>query len=181
MTRPALNFRDIKDRPMRYRHPLLAVLIGVLAGSPGCGGPGNGVWVTGKLLKGGAKYTPPEDQVVSVTFVPLEVQDASGKTTKGGDIYAAEFNDSESTFEVPGPDRRGIPPGKYRVAVTQKLKREAYDAARQKAPRGKKPPSREADMLADRFGTSTSPLIVQVNRSEEVTVDMDRPTESPKP
>lgn len=33
----------------------------------------------------------------------------------------------EATFTVPGPDGRGIPPGKYRVSVTQKLKREAVD------------------------------------------------------
>jgi hypothetical protein len=166
---------------MRYRHLILALLIGVLVGSPGCGGPSNRVWITGKLLKGGAKYTAPEDQVVSVTFVAQEVKDASGKTAQGGDMYAAEVDESNATFEIPGPDRRGIPPGKYRVAVTQKLKREAFDAAKQKAPKTKKPVSRETDMLADRYGATTSPIIVQVNRSEEVTIDLDRPAESPKP
>ena len=168
---------------MRTRHLVLALSIGLLAASPGCGGSGKTVWVTGKLLKGGAPYDPPQDQLVNVTFVALEVQDASGKTAQTGDMYTAEIDQETAAFEVPGPDRRGIPPGKYRVAVTQKMKREAFDAASEKIKdkAKKRAFTRETDMLADRFGTSSSPIVVQVNRSEEVTIDLDHPTAAARP
>jgi hypothetical protein len=165
---------------MRYRHLVLALSIIALIAVAGCGGT-NTVWVKGKLLKGGSKYTPPQDQVVNVTYVALEVRDASGKTVQSGDMYTAEIDQETGAFEVPGPERRGIPPGKYRVAVTQKLKREAYDVASQKARKAKKHLDRDADMLNDQFGTSSSPIIVQVSRSEDVVIDMDRRPAPPKP
>ena len=164
---------------MRHRPLVLALLIGVLAASPGCGDRGNRIWVSGKLLKGETKYIPPEDQVVNITFVSLEVQDASGKLVKGGDQYAAELDPSGETFSVPGPDRQGIPPGKYRVAVTQKMKREAFDAAKKKTK--KKKFTRETDMLEGRFGTANSPFVVQVNQSDEVTIDLDKIPAAPPP
>jgi hypothetical protein len=160
---------------MRRSLLLLALLIGLLVISPGCGG-GHTVWVTGKLLKGGSKYEPPKDQLVTVTFVPLEVKDPSGKTVKGGDAYQADYDPASGTFTVPGPDRQGIPPGKYRVAVTQKMERTAFDAAKEKiTDKAKKRAfTRETDMLADRYGPTTSPITVEVTRSEEAIVDLDQ-------
>ncbi len=153
-----------------------AVLTLALTMASGCGGPADRVWVTGKVVKGGARYSPPEDQDLSLTFIPLEHQDAEGKTVKGGDQYAAEVNASESSFEVPGPDRLGIPRGKYRVALTQQLKRAAYDAAREKSSgrRGKVPAQRDADMLDGRYGPTSSPIVVEITRAEEVTIDLDK-------
>jgi hypothetical protein len=168
---------------MRYRHLALALSIIALISVAGCGGGGNTVWVKGKLLKGGSKYTPPEDQFVSVTFVTLEAQDASGKTNQGGDMCTAEIDPETGAFEVPGPDRRGIPPGKYRVAVTQRMKREAFDAAREKIKdkAKKKAFTRESEMLDGKYGMDRSPFIVQVNRSEEVVIDLDRPNSTAQP
>ena len=162
---------------MRRSHLLLAFLIAPLAGSLGCSG-GNTVWITGKLLKGGTPYAPPQDQLVTVAFVALEVQDPSGKTVQSGEPYLAEYDPAGGTFTVPGPDRQGIPPGKYRVAVTQRMKREALDALKQGT---KKRVNRETDMLADRFGLTTSPILREVKTSQEVTIDLDRPSESPSP
>ncbi len=163
---------------MRRSHLLLAFLIATMAASPGCGG-GNGVWITGKLLKGGTQYAPPKDQLVTITFVAVETQDPSGKKLQGGDPYQADYDPESGTFSVPGPDRRGIPPGKYRVAVTQKLIREAFDAA-QKKQKAKKRVNRDTDTLESRFGISNSPITVQVSRSEDVTIDLDQSTGSPK-
>ena len=159
---------------MRLRATALLTLALTIAS--GCGGPADRVWVTGKVVKGGARYSPPKDQVFSLTFIPLEHQDAEGKTVKGGDPYAAEVNASESTFEVPGPDRLGIPRGKYRVALTQQLQRPAFDAARQKSAgkRGKMPLQRDDDMLEGRYGPASSPIVVEIARSEEVTIDLDK-------
>jgi hypothetical protein len=163
---------------MRPSRLVLALLLVPLAASPGCGGRGNTVWVTGKLLKGGAQYVPPKDQVVYVTFVALEVKDESGKTVQSGEAYAANLDQAKGTFSVPGPEGRGIPPGKYRIAVTQKMEREAFNAAKPPS-KTKKRVDRETDTLADRFGLGTSPIVREVNTSQELTIDLDRPTESP--
>jgi hypothetical protein len=161
---------------MRRSHLILAFLIAPMVAAPGCGG-GNTIWVTGKLLKGGTPYVPPKDQLVTITFVALEIKDPSGKPAQGGEPYLADYDPASGTFVVPGPERRGIPPGKYRVSVTQKLEREAFDAAREKKDKAKKKEfTRETDMLADQFGPTTSPIVVDVTRSEEVTIDLDRPT-----
>ena len=158
---------------MRRSHLILAFLIAPLAAAPGCS-EGNTVWITGKLLKAGTPYVPPKDQLVTITFVALEIQGRSGKTVQSGDPYLAEYDQTSGTFTVPGPDRRGIPPGKYRVAVTQKMERVAFDTAN---PRPKKGVNRETDMLANRFGLGTSPIIREVKTSQEVTIDLDRPAE----
>jgi hypothetical protein len=166
---------------MRRSLLLLAILIAPLSASPGCGG-GNGVWITGKLLKGGTQYAPPKDQLVTITFVAVETQDPSGKKLQGGDPYQADYDPESGTFSVPGPDRRGIPPGKYRVAVTQRLIREAFDAAQKnQKTKAKKRADRDTDTLGNRFGISNSPISVEVSRSEDVTIDLDQSTGSPKP
>jgi hypothetical protein len=167
---------------MRPSQLVLALLLVPLAASPGCGGRRNTVWVTGKLLKGGAQYVPPKDQLVYVTFVALEVKDDSGKTIPSGEAYTANLDQTKGTFSVPGPEGQGIPPGKYRIAVTQKMEREAFNAAKpqsQSKSRNKKRVDRETDMLADRFGLGTSPIVREVNTSQELTIDLDRPNEPP--
>jgi hypothetical protein len=166
---------------MRSSLASLAFLTASVIASPGCGG-GNTLWVTGKLLKGGTQYAPSKDQLVTITFIALGGQDPSGKTVQGGEPYQAEYDPASGTFSVPGPDGRGIPPGKYRVAVTQKLERSAYDAAKPKITdkAAKKAFTRDADTLKDRFGLTTSPIVVEVNRSQDVTIDLDRPTDPSK-
>ena len=167
---------------MRRSHVVLALLIVPLVASPGCGGRGNAVWVTGKLLKGGTQYIPPKDQLVHVTFVALEIEDDAGKTIQSGEPYAAEIDQANGTFSVSGPQGQGIPPGKYRVAVTQKMKREAFDAANPRPTKSaRKRVDREADMLEDRFGIGTSPIIREMNQSQDLSIDLDRPTESSSP
>jgi len=161
---------------MRSSHLVLALLIVPLVTSPGCGEPSNGVWVTGKLLKGGAEYVPPKDQFVYVTFVGLEIQDNSGKTIQSGESFWAEVDQASGTFSVPGPERRGIPPGRYRVAVTQKMERVAFDAPNPSRP--KKGIDRETDMLAHRFGLDTSPIIREIKSSCNLAIDLEKPAET---
>ena len=59
--------------------------------------------------------------------------------------------------------------------------REAFDAAKPKAKPGQKPITRETDFLGDRFGIGTSPIIRDLNTSQDLTIDLDRPTESSSP
>jgi hypothetical protein len=152
-----------------------ALLTAALVACAGCGDAGNNVWVKGKLLKGGTAYVPPKDQVVTVTFVGLEIQDNSGKPIQAAEPFQAEVDQESGIFSVPGTEGRGIPPGKYRVAVTQKLMREAYNAANPKKP--KRGVNRETDLLANRFGLDTSPIIREVKSSGDWTIDLDHPAE----
>ena len=56
-----------------HRHRIPGILlIASLAALPGCGGPGNSVWVTGKVLKGGTRFSPPEGHVIGVTFYAID-------------------------------------------------------------------------------------------------------------
>ena len=68
--------------------------------------------------------------------------------------------------------------GKYRVAVTQKMLREAFDAAKPKAKPGQKKITRETDFLGDRFGVSSSPIFREIKGKTEVVIDLDDPTKS---
>jgi len=157
------------------RFPFVLALLVALSG---CGGSGNTIRVTGKLLKGGAKYDPPPDQAVTVTFIALEVQDKDGKTVKTADPFLAEYEPEGGTFAVKSPEGGGIPPGKYRIAVTQKMKREALNAANPNPKSKKKGPDRETDMLKDRFGADTSPILRDIPQSTDLVIDLDKPTES---
>ena len=158
---------------MRRSHLVLAFLIAPLAAMSGCGEPRNTVWVTGKLLKGGAEYVPPTGQVVNVTFVGLEIQDNTGKPLPNSEPFWAEVDQANGKFSVPGTEGRGIPPGRYRVAVTQKMTREAFNAANPKAKKGL---NREKDMLANSFGLETSPIIREVKTGGELSIDLDKPS-----
>jgi hypothetical protein len=158
----------------------LALLIAPLIASAGCGGSGKTVWVTGKLLKGGAKYVVPKEQSVNVTLVGLEVQDDSGKSVESGEPFWAEVDQENATFSVPGPEGRGIPRGKYRVAVTQKMLREAFDAAHPQPKKGDRKSAsqsvnRETDFLGNKFGLGTSPIIREIKGSSELVIDLDKP------
>jgi hypothetical protein len=155
----------------------MALLIASLAGLPGCGGSSNAVWVKGKLIKGGARYVPPQGHVVAVTFVATELESPEGQVVRSSEPFDADYNDDDGTFVVPGREGRGIPPGKYRVAVTQKMLREAFEAARPRARPGQKPITRETDFLDDRFGPSSSPIVREIKGPMEVVIDLDKPTE----
>jgi hypothetical protein len=143
---------------------------------PGCGG-GNNVKVYGKLLKGGAKYTPPEGHRVSITFVAIEAQDEAGKAIKNEPFQATLDQDGES-FSLPGPDGYGVPPGKYRVAVTQRMTREAFESTKPKAPAGKPPITRETDFLDEKFSVDKSPIVREIKGGTNLVIDLDKPSES---
>jgi hypothetical protein len=162
---------------MRHSRLLLALLIPPLLAHLGCSG-GNTVWVTGKVLKGGAPYHAPEGQLLYVTFVATEIKDDSGKDIPGGDEFMADLDQATGTFSVPGKERRGIPPGKYRIAVTQKMRREAFDATKPHSKRGLKRADRETDMLANQFGIDTSPIVREVKGAQDIAIDLDRPREA---
>jgi hypothetical protein len=157
---------------MRGTLVLTWLLFGLVLALPGCGG-GNNIWVTGKLLKGGAVYVPPEGQNVYITLVAMETKDAAGKPMPPGDTYVANLDRKTGAFTVPGRDGWGVPPGKYRIAVTQKMSRETFDAVAAKAKKGTKGLDRETDTLGNKFGIETSPIVRELTGAQEIAVDLD--------
>jgi hypothetical protein len=95
----------------------------------GCSGDGK-LQPRGKILKSGAPFTVPEEEYVRITFHPIPADGSRARHT-----YVAVYNNSDATFKVVGADGRGLPPGKYRVAVEHERNRKdlfrgAYDADR---------------------------------------------------
>lgn len=135
--------------------------------------------VQGVILKNGVPFTPPEGQSNQVVFIAIDVRADSGKSIGKDEPFAAIVNQSDATFEVPGPDGRGIPPGKYRVSVTQK-QRTKHTVDKPKRP-GLGLVDRDTDLLGELYGPSNSPLIVEVTRPERLTIDLARPPGAPNP
>jgi hypothetical protein len=139
----------------------------------GCGGSGNYVWVTGRLLKGGVPYKAPEGQSVTLAFYGIETLNAEGKKVNDAEAHQAVLDETDGSFKVIGPEGQGIPPGKYRVAVTQRYSREAFEALKDK-PKGL---VRDDDLLKEQFGPKTSPIVREVNGPVDLVIDLDKPTE----
>jgi hypothetical protein len=113
----------------------------------GCGGSGK-LQTKGRLLKNGAPYLPPEGDIVRVMFVPIP----EGKE-KVTDFHMADFNPEDGTFQAAGKDLKGVPPGKYRIAVEHLHRR--------------------ADIFKGAFDAERSPFVHDVNRStEEIVIDL---------
>jgi hypothetical protein len=55
------------------------------------------------------------------------------------------------------------------------MTREAFEAAK---PRLKKGVDRETDMLANRFGVGSSPIIREIKSSCSLAIDLDKPAET---
>jgi hypothetical protein len=108
----------------------------------------------GRVVKNGQPFLPGEGEFVRVTFVPIT---ADGTTAK--DFYVAEYDSKNGTFQVAGKDRKGMPPGKYRVAIELDQKRR--------------------DLLEGAFNAESSPFIYDVSASTgEIVIDLDKPPSS---
>jgi hypothetical protein len=120
----------------------LAVLTGLAAS--GCGS-GGAIRVKGTVTNNGQPLSVSDKGMVQVIFIPDDPE-------KAGDTYPANVN-PDGTFEVPGKEGKGIPPGKYRVAVRQ------LD------------PYPTKDKLKDKFSPEKTPIVRDV-ASREVNIDI---------
>jgi hypothetical protein len=117
---------------------------------PGCGGETK-LQTKGRVVKAGQPLIPRGDESVRVTFVPLL---PDGNPPK--DHYFAEFDPADATFTSAGKDLKGMPPGKYRVAVEHKKNRR--------------------DLFAGKFDENRSPFVFDVDaNTKEIVVDLDKP------
>ena len=130
-------------RPISFL--LSSLALGLLIG--GCGGSGK-LQTRGRILKNGAPYLPPEGDIVRVMFVPIP----EGKE-KITDFHMANFDPEDGTFQAAGKDLKGVPPGKYRIAIEQLHRR--------------------ADIFKGAFDAERSPFVQEVNSSTgEIVIDL---------
>jgi hypothetical protein len=140
-----------------FRRSLFAVVCVSLAlALPGCqSGTPKVTGVHGRLLDKGQPLQlpsgmPPGDPGVRVTFYPTDEE------KQGKEAQQAVVN-SDGTFTVPGNDRKGIIPGKYRIGVTLG----AFGGT---------------DKLKGAFDPKTSPIVRDVTGNEEIIIDIGKPT-----
>jgi len=131
---------------MRAIRPVIAMFV-VIACLSGCGS--THLKTKGRVVKNGAPFVPRDDEVFRLTFVPIL------KQGNPSDLYAAEFNSEDGTFQVVGKDLKGMPPGKYRVWIEYKGRRQS---------------------LKGNFDDKNSPYVFDVDAgTKELVIDLDQP------
>jgi hypothetical protein len=139
----------------------------------GCGS-GDNIWVTGVLQKGGEMYKPPDGHKLALYFCPMP---GEGSAPPTGDVELADYDSRDGRFTVPGRDGSGIARGKYRVAVVETIRREELDKLKKssKPKRGEKRINDDTNVLETTFGEKTSPFVLDLKTSTNLTLDMSKP------
>ncbi len=131
---------------MRAIGPVIALFV-VIACLSGCGS--TLLKTKGRVVKNGAPFVPGAGEVFRLTFVPML------KEGNPSDLYAAQFNSEDGTFQVVGKDLKGMPPGKYRVWIEYKSRRQP---------------------LKGNFDDKNSPYLYDVDAgTKELVIDLDQP------
>jgi len=134
---------------MRKSIPFVTTVLGLVVLS-GCGSDGRLV-VKGRIVKGGSPFTVPEGQYVRVTFFPITADGRPPLNT-----YAAAYNRADGAFRAVGPDGKGIPPGKYRIAVEHEVKR-------------------RTDSFQGAYDGDRSPFVFDIDsHTDEIVIDLDK-------
>ncbi len=154
------------------RTPGLLMVMSVVC-LAGCGS-GDNIWVTGVLQKGGEMYKPLDGHKLALYFCPMH---GEGSATQTGDVVMANYDPRDGRFTVPGRDGYGIPRGKYRVAVVETIRREELDKLKKssKPKRGQNRINDDTNVLETTFGENTSPFVLDLKTSTNLTLDMSKP------
>jgi hypothetical protein len=131
----------------------LGAALAMIFSLAGCSGSERVVEVKGKVHQNGQPLPVQElpsgaGGRVMVRFYFLE------ENQKSQTFYAAIVK-SNGTFSVPGNSGKGIPPGKYRVAITWQ----------DTFPMG-------VDNLKGKFGKDNSPLVVDIPHPDEIDINV---------
>jgi len=108
----------------------------------GCGGGGGAV--KGKVLRGGQPIKVGDKGMVQVRFIAED------------NGYTAPVA-ADGSFTLTGNEGKGIPAGKYKIAVL------AYD------------PYPTKDLLGGKFSAMATPINRDVKPGDEVVIDLDKP------
>jgi hypothetical protein len=114
----------------------------------GCGTPR--YRIPGRITQGGQPFQHDDDDAVAVTFVPIPPE---GEIAR--DYFYAEVDQKTGTFWAAGGTKKGIPLGKYRVAIELKRNRK--------------------DLFKGKYGTENSPFVFDiVSGTQEIVIDLDK-------
>src|SRR5437899_1460586 len=97
------------------RHLRLGFMIATIVFAHGCAAAPTNFVVKGKLTNGGASVLSDKRGGLTMIFVP------AGNPGAAANTYPAAFKKDDDTYEVTGPDGKGIPPGKYKVTLNVML------------------------------------------------------------
>lgn len=127
----------------------------VLAGlACGCSSSAKVVLAKGQLVSKGQPYRGNPKGSVTIVFTP---------ETDGGEnfsTYPATFQRDDATFTVPGTDGRGIPEGKYRIAINQLAI----------------PMPAEITRMNEQFSTQKTGIVREVKSADEtIVIDLGKP------
>jgi len=126
------------------------LLFGLVLLASGCG-KSDKLRTQGRLLKGGTPYIPSAGEYIQITFVPMP---EDGKPPDRH--YYAGVDQDTGTFVPDGPDKLGMPAGRYRVAV--------------ELMKNKK------DLLRGKYDQEFSPYVFDVDAdTDEIVIDLDVP------
>jgi hypothetical protein len=114
----------------------------------GCGGDGR-IKARGRILKNGQPFQLKEGEGLRIVFFPPE---APGTTYES---YAAVFDNDDGSFKVTGRDGKGLPPGKYRIAIEHLKKKQ--------------------DLFKGAFSGKRTPIVREITGSDEIIIDLDHP------
>ncbi|MDB5352636.1 MAG: hypothetical protein JWN86_3883 [Planctomycetota bacterium] len=142
----------------------------VLIAALGMTGCGSNVKVTGTVSRSGLPVDAVKGMQLEVGFHPLAKAEVDGKTPTGPDLYAANVA-SDGSFDVPGIDGEGIPPGKYRVSVVLRAGRDRSQA-KKKGKNG----DPDKDLLNGAFAPENSPIVREITSSQPLRIDLDQPS-----
>jgi hypothetical protein len=137
-------------------------LVALLALVAGCssGGSDGYVGVRGKLVDGGKPFVldtakiklppgalgvPPGTRPIAVVFV-----------SESGEQFPGDVS-NDGTFLVPGPERKGLKPGKYKIAVTASFG------------------GGGADYFGDKFSIEKTQISRDLKTDEEIVIDVSKP------
>lgn len=156
-------------RTFTHRLWLLALpLAAVMAVGCEKEGPAAGKTILkGKLVKGGEPYALDQSKVKlpkGGTAMPPGISTSSVLqvvliSADGKDQYTAKTNSDTGTFEVAGPDGKGIAPGRYKIAVTAKVGLSPSDP----------------DLFGGRYAADKTQILRDIKDGEDVVIDVSKP------
>jgi hypothetical protein len=137
---------------MRQWFAVVVMLVVAMAVS-GCGRDENLLRAKGQVLRDGEKLIPEDEEYLQVAFVPI-----NDDKTPARNWYIAEVNQNNGSFVASGGQKKGMPPGKYRVVV--ELLKE------------------KKDLLKGKFNGQDSPFVFDVyDTAELMMIDVEDPPE----
>lgn len=133
------------------RNVLIASCVLALVAASGCGaGSSKLVHVKGKLTNNGKSPLPNPQGGITIVLLPV------GPDAKKATYPATPFNQDDNSFEVPGPEGKGIPVGKYKVALNMLLPAS----------------SPVADKINDQFASGKTPIEFDITGDQTLDIDL---------